>query len=148
MYICIGKAASTGNAAGLRYQWVATSSNSNLMGFEFYGKGTKLWVYENGNGGVAGTWQWTGTATGSINGNAGSATTIKVNSNATTKSWITGTSTTLGNASSTINADPLVYLTTTSGQLSAKSYSVNDGTNEKVRLEWNATDQSLDFIFA
>lgn len=87
----------------------------------------------------------------SITGNASSATTIKVNSAATTKSWITGTSTTLDDASSTINADPLVYLTTTLGQMSAKSYSVNDGggtPEEKVRMEWNSTDQSLDFIFA
>jgi len=26
------------------------------MGFEFYGIGTRLWVYANGNGGVSGTW--------------------------------------------------------------------------------------------
>ena len=43
--------------------------------------------------------------------------------------------------------DTGVYLTTTAGQLSAKSYSVNDGTNEKVRLQWNSTDSALDFIF-
>ena len=91
------------------------------------------------------------TITASLTGNASSATAIKVNSTATTKSWITGTSTTLGNSASTINADSLVYLTTTAGQMSATSYSINDGAGtpaEKVRLQWNSTDSSLDFIFA
>ena len=81
---------------------------------------------------------------------AAKATTIKVNSATTTKSWITGTSTTLGSASSTINADPSIYLTTNAGEMSAKIYSVNDGADspvEKVKLQWNSTDDSLDFIF-
>lgn len=58
------------------------------------------------------------------------------------------TSTTTARAS---HGDTLVYLTATSGQLSAKSYSINDGADtpaEKVRMEWNSTDSSLDFIFA
>ena len=90
------------------------------------------------------------TITGTLSGNASSATTVKVNSAATTKSWITGTSSTLGSTSATINADSLVYLTTTAGEVSAKKYSINDGAStpaEKVRMEWNATDLSLDFIF-
>ena len=58
------------------------------------------------------------------------------------------TSTTTARAA---HGDTLVYLTTTAGQLSAKSYSINDGAatpTEKVHLEWNSTDSSLDFIFA
>ena len=44
----IGKAYSTANCAGLRFQWVANSSNDNNIGFEFYGTGSPLVVYKDG----------------------------------------------------------------------------------------------------
>lgn len=42
-----------------------------------------------------------------------------------------------------------MYVFATDGELSAKTLGINAGTSSnKITLEWNATDQSLDFIFA
>ena len=78
---------------------------------------------------------------------------VKLNTGAT--GYLIGTTTKVTNTSTATNvaaiSDTGVYFTSTAGQLSAKSYSVNDGAAtpaEKVRMQWNATDQSLDFIFA
>lgn len=74
---------------------------------------------------------------------------------ATARAYLMGsqnapTSTTTARAS---HGDMGVYLSSTAGQLSAKSLSLNDGTAsassvEKIWMQWNSTDQSLDFIFA
>lgn len=89
-------------------------------------------------------------SSGSCTGNASTASKIAAKLASTTKTFLLGTSTTITGTAANVDliGDTGVYLTTTAGQLSAKSYSINDGTNEKVRLAWNATDQSLDFIFA
>ena len=59
----------------------------------------------------------------------------------------TPTTTTAGR---TAVGDNLVYLSSTVGQLSAKSFSLNNGAStpaEKVHLIWNDIDQSIDFVF-
>lgn len=66
-----------------------------------------------------------------------------------TKYYVTGT-TSASASTGTQVFDTGVYVTTTAGQLSALHYSVHDGTAtpaEKVKLEWNSTDSSLDFVF-
>jgi len=92
----------------------------------------------------------TGTLTAtSYSGNAASASAISATLATTTKTYLLGTSTAITATAANVNltGDTGVYLTTTAGELSALKYSINDGTNEKVRLEYNSTDQSLDFIF-
>ena len=74
---------------------------------------------------------------------------------ATTRAYLMGsqnapTSTATARAA---HGDMGVYLSATAGQLSAKSLSLNDGAAsassvEKVYMQWNSADQSLDFIFA
>ena len=66
IYICIGKATNTGNSAGLRFQWNGANSNSNLLGFEFYGRGTPFYVRNDGFTYFKGTlnvWPQTGSYT-------------------------------------------------------------------------------------
>ena len=66
-----------------------------------------------------------------------------------TKYYVTGT-TSASASTGTQVFDTGVYVTTVAGQLSALHYSVHDGAAtpaEKVKLEWNSTDSSLDFIF-
>ena len=67
----------------------------------------------------------------------------------TTKFYVTGTSSASTNTG-TQYFDTGVYVTTVAGELSALKYSVHDTSStpiEKVRIEWNSTDLSLDFIF-
>lgn len=67
----------------------------------------------------------------------------------TTKFYVTGTSSASTNTG-TQYFDTGVYVTTVAGELSALKYSVHDTSStpvEKVRMEWNSTDSSLDFIF-
>ena len=59
------------------------------------------------------------------------------------KFYVTGTTTATTNTG-TQTFDSGVYVTTTSGQLNASSYKLN----EQVIMQWNATDESLDFVFA
>lgn len=61
----------------------------------------------------------------------------------TTKAYLTGTSSASTNTGTQVFDDG-VYVTTTAGQLNATTYKVN----EHVTLQWNATDSSLDFVFA
>lgn len=61
----------------------------------------------------------------------------------TTKYYITGTTSASTNTG-TQSFDSGIYATTTAGQLNAGSYKVN----EQVTLQWNTTDESLDFVFA
>ncbi len=60
----------------------------------------------------------------------------------TTKYYVTGTTSSTTNTG-TQSFDSGIYATTTSGQLNATTYLVN----EKTRLEFNSTTNSLDFIF-
>ena len=64
----------------------------------------------------------------------------------TTKGFITAVETTpTGTAAAQPGiADTGVYLTTTAGQINAKTYKVD----EAVTLQYNSTTKSLDFIFA
>ena len=61
----------------------------------------------------------------------------------TTKYYVTGTTSNSTNTG-TQSFDTGIYATTTAGQLNATTYKVN----EQVTLQWNSTDQSLDFVFA
>lgn len=74
---------------------------------------------------------------------------------ATTRAYLMGSQN--APATSTVaraaHGDLGVYLTNVAGQLSAKSLSINDGAAsaasvEKVWMQWNATDQALEFVFA
>lgn len=87
---------------------------------------------------------------GDLTGNAATATKISVTLDTTHTIYLVGVKTAPTDTAThlALTGDTGVYLTTTAGQLSAKSYSVHDGTNQKVRLEWNSTDSSLDFIFS
>ena len=60
----------------------------------------------------------------------------------TTKYYVTGTTSNSTNTG-TQSFDTGIYATTTAGQLNATTYKVN----EQVTLQWNSTDQSLDFVF-
>lgn len=60
----------------------------------------------------------------------------------TTKYYVTGTTSSTTNTG-TQSFDSGIYATTTAGQLNATTYLVN----EKTRLEYNSTTNSLDFIF-
>lgn len=61
----------------------------------------------------------------------------------TTKYYLTGTTSAATNTG-TQTFDSGIYSTTTAGQLNATTYKVN----EQVTLQWNTTDESLDFVFA
>ena len=92
----------------------------------------------------------TGTLTAtSYSGNAASASAISASLAATTKMYLLGTSTTITSTAANVSiaGDTGVYLTTTAGELSAVRYSINASGTEKVRLEYNSTDDSLDFVF-
>lgn len=82
---------------------------------------------------------------GALEGNADTASKISAKLEATTKTYLLGTSTAITATAADVEVigDTGVYLTTTAGQLNATTYLVN----EKVRMEYNSTDQSLDFIF-
>lgn len=60
----------------------------------------------------------------------------------TTKFYLAGTSST-ATTTGTQLFDTGIYSTTTSGQLNATTYKVN----EKITIQWNSTDESLDFVF-
>lgn len=60
----------------------------------------------------------------------------------TTKYYMTGTTSASTNTGTQV-FDTGIYSTTTAGQLNATTYKVN----ESVTLQWNSTDNSLDFIF-
>ena len=61
----------------------------------------------------------------------------------TTKYYVTGTTSNVTNTGGQ-SFDTGIYATTTAGQLNATTYKVN----EHVTMQWNSTDESLDFVFA
>lgn len=100
-------------------------------------------VYVDANGSVQ-------SCTSYANATVGNATKVAAKLATTTKTYLLGTSTTITDTATNVDliGDTSVYLNTTAGSLSAKYYQINDGTTEKVTLQWNAIDESLDFIFA
>ena len=92
------------------------------------------------------------TFTGALSGNAASATKVAAKLASTNKTYLLGTQTAITSTAANVDltGDTGVYLTTTAGELSALKYSVHDTTStpvEKVRMEWNSTTQSLNFVF-
>lgn len=61
----------------------------------------------------------------------------------TTKAYLTGTTSTTTNTGTQV-FDTGVYVTTTAGQLNATSYKVS----EKVTLQYNSTEECLNFVFS
>ena len=86
-----------------------------------------------------------GTHTHTITGFSTTDTKQNITLGTTSKAFITGVTTTPTSSAQALTgiADTGVYLTTTAGQINATTYKVN----EKVTLQWNSTDLSLDFIF-
>ena len=86
---------------------------------------------------------------GALSGNASSATKVAATLADTTKTYLLGTSTAITGTAANVDllGDTGVYLTTTTGELSAAQYSINSGGTEKVKLQYNSISQSLDFIF-
>ena len=88
----------------------------------------------------------------SITGNAATSTKVAAKLASTNKTYLLGTQTAITSTAANVDltGDTGVYLTTTAGELSALKYSVHDTTStpvEKVRMEWNSTTQSLNFVF-
>jgi len=128
------------------YWWGVGTANEN---HGLYDVKASKWIL---SAGAANTWTFVGNVTGNVSGSSGSctgnaATASKISAKlaTTTKTYLLGTSTTITGTAANVEmtGDTGVYLTTTTGQLNATSYLVN----EKVRMEYNSTNQSLDFIF-
>jgi len=119
------------SANGEHGLWSSGYSNSDKTNFT---SSAKWMIYRDNNGNIL------------LNGNASTATKVAAKLAATTQTYLLGTSTTITGTAANVDliGDTGVYLTTTSGQINATSYKVN----EKVTLQWNSTDSSLDFIFA
>ena len=66
--------------------------------------------------------------------------------NATTKYYITGT-TSVTSSTSGDTFDTGIYATTTAGELSTVRHSFNISGTEKAYMCYNTTDDSIDFIF-
>lgn len=86
---------------------------------------------------------------GDLTGSASQVSAVEINNK---KIYLLGSQTLDSTTASAVNlnGDTKVYLTTTTGELSALKYSVHDTSAtpvEKVRMEWNSNDDSLDFIF-
>lgn len=119
-------AASTGPAAGSNATAVSVNSITSTGG-RYYA------AEADSNGRLFTNVPWTDTKVNVVLGT-------------TTKAFLTGVSTTPTSSSQALTAiaDTGVYLTTTAGQLNAKTYKVD----EEVTLQYNTTTKSLDFIFA
>ena len=76
----------------------------------------------------------------------GNTTELKINKQTAKKLYILGTQTAVDTqpVAAVVESDTGIYATTTGGQLNATTFKVN----EKVTLQWNSTDSSLDFVFA
>ena len=87
---------------------------------------------------------------GNLTGNASSATKVAAKLDTSHKTYLLGTQTSITGTAANVDltGDTSVYLWTNTGSLSATHVQVNDGTNERAIMQWNSTDQSLDFIFA
>lgn len=122
----------SGNIAGAAWKRVLDSSNYNDYA------PTKTGTGASGSWGI------------SVTGNAATATKVAAKLASDKKTYLLGTQTAITATAANVDltGDTGVYLWTDAGSLSAKSYMVNDGTSERVVLQWNSTDQSLDFVFA
>lgn len=116
----------------------------------------KLYPYSTNSmllGDASHIWEnvYAATFTGDLSGTATNASNIATKLATTTKLYLLGSSTEATSTSTASNVatfeDTGIYITTTAGELSAVKYSINASGTEKVRLEYNSTDQSLDFIF-
>lgn len=132
----------TTNTTGWNMKWRAHSANTTWTDWKTILDSINYTTYtvKKDGSGASGSWGI------SITGNAASATKVAAKLAATTKTYLLGTSTaiTATAANVEITGDTGVYLTTTAGQLNATTFKVN----EAVTLQWNSTDNSLDFIFA
>ena len=144
-------------ATNSMYSW--SSANGwiyNTIDFRNYSASSPIsislaGVISHANSGVTAqttqaVYPFTVNSTGHITG-VGSSVTIsdtKVTNTlaTTTKYYVTGTTSSTTNTG-TQSFDSGIYATTTAGQLNATTYLVN----EKTRLEFNSTTNSLDFIF-
>ena len=86
---------------------------------------------------------------GSLDGNASTASKVSATLNQTATTYLLGTQTkiTASETNVTLTGDTGIYLTTTPGELSAYRYSWHYGANEKAYTTYNSTDDSIDFIF-
>ena len=147
----------TNASDGLRIKYSTTidffigvgTSNANHGLYDYKASGGEKWILSAGSDNV---WTFVGNVTGNVSGSSGSctgnaATASKISAKlaTTTKTYLLGTSTAITATAANVEmiGDTGIYLTTTAGQLNATTYLVN----EKVRMEYNSTDQSLDFIF-
>jgi len=91
----------------------------------------------------------TGDVTGNVNGNAATASKISAALANNKKTYLLGTQTaiTATAANVSLTGDTGVYLTATAGELSAARYSWNVSGAEKAYTVYNATDDSIDFVF-
>lgn len=129
-----------------------------------YSKTSVTIAFNTGNttfaGSVTATGGFSGTLTGNVTGNcsgssgsctgnAATATKVAAKLAATTKHFLLGTSTTLTGTAANVDllGDGGIYATTTSGELSAVRHSYNVSGTEKAYTCYNATDNSIDFIF-
>ena len=74
------------------------------------------------------------------------ASRLVYSSSTANKFYLTGTLSSSDNTSGNV-FDPKIYSTTTSGEISAVRYSFNNNNAEKAYITYNATDDSIDFIF-
>ena len=107
----------------------ADQGNEGTSVLEFYDSEGWLYGYIEGTG-------WVRTYLGNNNKVTNTLDVSK-------KYYITGTSSSVTNTGTQF-FDNNIYATTTTGQLNATTYKVN----EQVTLQWNSTDSCLDFIFA
>lgn len=91
----------------------------------------------------------TGNVTGNITGNAGSAGAIAAKLAATTKTYLLGTSTTITSTAANVelSGDTYVYLDVTAGSFSASRHYLNITGTEKAYIEYNSSDNAIDFVF-
>lgn len=118
-----------------------TSGNTYIPGTLYFGSDTTNYISNTDYTGNAAT--------------ATSATSINYTLDATTRAYLMGSQNTptITTTACAAYGDIGVYLTTIAGQLSAKSFSLNDGAAsdssvEKVYMQWNSTDSALEFVFA
>ena len=99
--------------------------------------------WESGDLTIAGALTATNGFVGDVTGNA---TTLSHTLSTNTQYYISGTTlTATGTSAATFDSN--LYTTTTPGELSALRYSLHYGSVEKTYITYNATDDSLDFVF-
>lgn len=121
----------------------ATSGNTAITDYYF----------KNGNGATTGVTVHAATFDGTVTNatNATNASNLGVKLATTSTAYLIGTTTKVTSATTASNvaavSDTGVYFTSTAGQLSATSFSINDGTNQTVSLQWDTDDQAIKFVF-